>query len=218
MELMPTATMDLGSCKQDEMSGAVAAVATKDAKANAKTLGDKIAAEMKVFDGVVEDVKSKLSLEVAFEERCRQVVAAAAELFGVAPTWTAFYREVIGGGGVVSMLFKTAEERDCFEGTEQYNQVFEMLTTLRSRDLPENDPTEKQRMITIRLPMTLHKAICDEANELQVSVNKLCISRMLQPLDSRTIPVCKNKRRGRRPGAAPIGRPVQSLGGQGLSA
>jgi hypothetical protein len=77
-----------------------------------------------------------------------------------------------------------------------------MLTTLRSRDLPENDPTEPQRMITIRLPMTLHNAICSEANELEVSVNKLCISRMLQQLDDRMIPACKNKRRGRRPGAA----------------
>lgn len=78
----------------------------------------------------------------------------------------------------------------------------EMLTVLRSRDLPENDPHEQQRMITVRIPKSLHDSICDEANALAVSVNKLCISRLLQKVDLSMIPSSTQKRRGRRPGSA----------------
>ena len=81
-----------------------------------------------------------------------------------------------------------------------------MLTVLRSRDLPENDPHEPQRMITVRIPKSLHDSICSEANELAVSVNKLCITRMLQKIDTNLIPNSTQKRRGRRPGSAGTGK------------
>ena len=204
MEMTPAATLDqeqnVAAQPQEEKS-------LRGGRAPSKSAGEKIAAEMSVFDGVVRELRTKLQPGASFDERCRQVVDLASELFGVSPTWTAFYREVMGRQGITHSLFTTPEELEGYESTDSHNQIFEMLTTLRSRDLPENDPTEAQRMITIRLPLSLHNAICDEANELQVSVNKLCISRMLQPLDSRMIPNCKNKRRGRRPGAAPIGKP-----------
>lgn len=212
MDMMPeTTTMDHPvSANGGVGASAPLAKATKNA---GKTIGEKIAAEMKIFNDLSTNLKSQLTCDGEFEEKCARVVRTAAELFGVAPTWTAFYREVLGEKGIVRTIFVQPEERESYEGTEQHSQIFEMLTTLRSRDLPENDPTELQRMITIRLPMSLHNAICDEANELEVSVNKLCISRMLQPLDGRMIPACKNKRRGRRPGAAPIGKssPVKAL-------
>ncbi len=164
--------------------------------------GEKLAAEMAVYNQVAEELKSKRNLNLPAHLRRKQVVEIASELFGVAPTWTAFYRETLGTDGVVRALFADPEEMREYDCSEEHSRVLEMLTVLRSRDLPENDPHEPQRMITVRIPKSLHDAICDEANQLAVSVNKLCISRLLQRVDRAMIPSSSQKRRGRRPGAA----------------
>jgi len=210
MEMTPVSTMELAI--EPTTSDAPAAPA-RAARAQNKVAGEKLAAEMAVFASVVSELRGKIDASGTFEDRCKSAVSMASELFGVAPTWTAFYREVLGAGGIVRSFFHELEDRQTYEASDSHSQIFEMLTALRSRDLPENDPTEPQRMITIRLPMTLHNAICDEANELEVSVNKLCISRMLQQLDDRMIPACKNKRRGRRPGAGPTSKPSMDANG-----
>ena len=164
--------------------------------------GEKLAAEMKVFNSVALELKSKRDCSLSTSEKCRLVFETATELFGVAPTWTAFYRETLGGDGVSRALFTEAEEARDYEASDEHSKVMEMLTVLRSRDLPENDPHEQQRMITVRIPKSLHDSICDEANALAVSVNKLCISRLLQKVDLSMIPSSTQKRRGRRPGSA----------------
>ncbi len=166
--------------------------------------GEKLAAEMRVFNSVANELKAKRATSLSSTEKRRLVFETATELFGVAPTWTAFYRETIGGGGVARALFVDSDEARDYECSEEHSKVLEMLTILRSRDLPENDPHEQQRMITVRIPKSLHDAICDEANELRVSVNKLCISRLLQKVDPAMIPSSSQKRRGRRPGSAGV--------------
>ena len=164
--------------------------------------GEKLAAEMKVFNSVAEELRLKRSSSLTMSQKSQLVFETATELFGVAPTWTAFYRETLGGAGVVRSLFDDADEARDYECSDGHFKVLEMLTVLRSRDLPENDPHEPQRMITVRMPKSLHDAICEEANELAVSVNKLCISRLLQKVDPAMIPSSSQKRRGRRPGSA----------------
>ena len=164
--------------------------------------GEKLAAEMAVFNRVATELRAKRDTSMTTESKCKLVFETATELFGVAPTWTAFYREVLGGDGISRALFDGAEETREYECSDEHTKVLEMLTVLRSRDLPENDPHEQQRMITVRIPKSLHDAICDEANMLEVSVNKLCISRLLQKADPTMIPSSSQKRRGRRPGSA----------------
>jgi predicted HicB family RNase H-like nuclease len=164
--------------------------------------GEKLAAEMKVFNKVANELREKIQCDVSLEERSETVVRYAAELFGLAPTWTAFYREVLGSSGLMKTAIKSDEEYATFECSPEHSKLLEMLTALRSRDLPENDPHEQQRMITVRIPKSLHDSICEEANRLAVSVNKLCISRLLQKVDVKMIPSSVQKRRGRRPGSA----------------
>lgn len=164
--------------------------------------GEKLAAEMKVFNAVATELRAKRDVSQSAESKRRLAFETAVELFGVAPTWTAFYRETLGGDGVSRALFMEVGEIREYECSDEHSKVLEMLTVLRSRDLPENDPHEPQRMITVRIPKSLHDSICDEANELAVSVNKLCISRLLQKVDPAMIPSSSQKRRGRRPGSA----------------
>jgi predicted HicB family RNase H-like nuclease len=161
----------------------------------------RIAAELVVFQGVVNDVRAKLKFPESITERCKLLVESVAEFFGPAPTWTAFFRESLGRNGLARTLFPTEAEYQMFCESPEYSQVLEMLTALRAKNLPENDPTESQKMITIRIPSSLHDVICDEANAMQVSVNTLCISRMFQPLAKELMPASEKKRRGRRPGA-----------------
>ncbi len=187
---------------QNEGSAAPKTASTRIRDKAADDAGEKLAAEMKVFNAVAAELKARRDVSLPANAKRRLVFETATELFGVAPTWTAFYRETLGGEGVSRALFIDANEVREYECSEEYSKVLEMLTVLRSRDLPENDPHEPQRMITVRIPKSLHDSICDEANELSVSVNKLCISRLLQKVDPTMIPSSVQKRRGRRPGSA----------------
>jgi len=164
--------------------------------------GEKLAEEMKAFNEVEAELRVLRNAGFPPVARRKQVFDTATELFGVAPTWTAFYREILGASGIVRALFEDTQEVTDYESSEEHIKILEMLTVLRSRDLPENDPHEPQRMITVRIPKSLHDSICDEANALEVSVNKLCISKLLQRIDLGMIPSSSQKRRGRRPGSA----------------
>ncbi len=159
----------------------------------------KLALELSRFNQVAETLRSGLTPEPNFEQRCQQAFNLANDLFGNAPTWVCFYRELMGGRGIIPILFDNHDDFGRFLRTEQYHQIQLMLTALRSRDLPENDPNDPQRMITVRLPKSLHEAMCDEAGRLNISVNRLCISRMLQLLDPKMIPATHSKPRGRKP-------------------
>jgi len=181
-------------------------VSTRAKEEATKEAGEKLAAEMKVFNEVATELRAKRNRDLPAADRRKLVFETATELFGVAPTWTAFYRETIGAAGVARDLFPDTEEAHQYECSDENSKVMEMLTVLRSRDLPENDPHEPQRMITVRIPKSLHDSICAEANELAVSVNKLCITRMLQKIDTNLIPNSTQKRRGRRPGSAGAGK------------
>lgn len=171
------------------------------AEPSAAATGEKLAADMIVFQSVADELRAKNCQSTKFEDRCHWVQQVAAELFGVAPTWTAFYRETLGVDGVAHRIFTDAEEFRSYECCESHTKVLEMLTVLRSRDLSDCDPNETQKMITVRIPKSLHDRICEEANELDVSVNKLAITRLLQRVDMSMLPSSAQKRRGRRPGA-----------------
>lgn len=161
----------------------------------------KLAAELNRFNKVAEKIRSGFAPKVSFEQRCQQAFDVANDLFVNAPTWVCFYRELMGGRGLIIELFPDNDQFGSFLRTDQYHQIQMMLTALRSRDLPENDPHDPQRMITVRLPKSLHEAMCDEAGRLNISVNRLCISRMLQLLDPKMIPETQSKPRGRKPRA-----------------
>jgi hypothetical protein len=168
----------------------------------------RLAEELLKFQKVARELRSNFAPESDFDARCRQAFEVANDLFGNAPTWVCFYRELMGGDGMIPMLFPQHDDFGKFLRSEQYHQIQLMLTALRSRDLPENDPNDPQRMITVRLPKSLHEALCDEAVRLGISVNRLCISRMLQLLDPKMIPETASKPRGRKPRARSTATPA----------
>ena len=73
-----------------------------------------------------------------------------------------------------------------------------MLADLRRRNSAKKDPEgddlaqalgEETRVITVRIPQSLHDALKIEAYEHHTSVNKLCISKLLQFVNADHVPL-----------------------------
>lgn len=158
-----------------------------------------LAEDLKKFQALAAEIKRTLVTTAPFAERCNLAFSLANDLFGHAPTWICFFREVLAVDGLTHKLFATPEEYAEFMTSSHYDQLQQMLTALRSRDLPESDPNDPQRMITVRLPKSLHESLCAEAAKLNISINKLCISRLLQVLDQKMVPETISRPRGRKP-------------------
>ncbi len=138
--------------------------------------------------------------DLPLEQRGREVLRLAQEAFAKTGSWVVFYREMLGIDGVVRKLYRDPSEMRFFEDSSEFAELQEMVAAMRSQDSSKGDATEPERMITIRLPKSLHDALRIEADEMNLSINKLCISKLLQRIESRFIPIQQGRRRGRRPG------------------
>ena len=143
---------------------------------------------------------SQMDPTADFDNRCQQTLRLAEQAFSQTGSWVVFFREMFGPKGIVRTLFPEITEREKFQSTEPYRQLQEMLAAVRSQDTSKGDANEPERMITIRLPKSLHEALTEESGEVNLSINKLCITKLVQSVESRFVPVQKGRRRGRRPG------------------
>lgn len=134
------------------------------------------------------------------DQRGKEVLRLAQEAFAKTGSWVVFYREAMGTEGFVRKLFPSNSEMRAFEDTPEFAELQEMIAAVRSQDTSKGDAAEPERMITIRLPKSLHDTLRTEADDMNLSINKLCISKLLQRIESRFVPVQQGRRRGRRPG------------------
>ncbi|OYP34422.1 toxin-antitoxin system HicB family antitoxin [Rhodopirellula sp. MGV] len=136
----------------------------------------------------------------SYEDRCKQTLFLAEEAFAKTGSWVLFYRVVMGTKGVVQKMFSDPEEYKQFIVSEHYATLQEMLAAIRSQDQSKADSAEPERMITIRIPRSLHESLQVEAKNAGLSINKLSISKLLLPVNPRFIPEQQGRRRGRKPG------------------
>jgi len=135
-------------------------------------------------------------------EKEREVKQAAEGLFSQDASWATFCREILGPEGMVHKAFPTREEMDAFMQTGTYREILKMLADLQRRKptgtAPEMEAEEPTRVITVRLPESLYEALQLEAYEHHTSMNKLCISKLLQFIDDEQIPTRVAKARRER--------------------
>ena len=143
---------------------------------------------------------STLDLQQDYAARCRQALLLAEEAFAKTGSWVIFFREILGVQGVVRRLFPDPAELKSFMAGADYETLHEMVAAIRSQDQAKSDAAEPERMITIRIPKSLHDSLRIESDEFNLSINKLCISKLLQRADQRFVPQQRGRRRGRRPG------------------
>ena len=121
-------------------------------------------------------------------DKCQEVYRVANALYHQDPDWVTFFREILGVDGVVRRLFLSQEELNSFEKTNEYAELQQMLTKLRQRNSATPDDKEPTRVITVRLPKSLHESLRVEAHDRKTSMNKLCISKLLQVIDDQFVP------------------------------
>ena len=122
------------------------------------------------------------------EVKRQEVHRIASELYKQQPDWVTFFRKVLGVDGIARQLFTTAQEMTVLEQSGEYAEIQQMLAKLRERGGSPSDASEPTRVITVRLPKSLHESLRTEAHEKRTSMNKLCISKLLQMVDEQLIP------------------------------
>jgi predicted HicB family RNase H-like nuclease len=127
------------------------------------------------------------------QEKYREVVQVAENLYRQTPDWVTFFREVLGIDGAVRKRFPSFEELVAFEKSDEFDIIQKMLVKLREKRTTADPETEPTRVITVRLPKSMHEYLRTEAHDLRTSMNKLCISKLLQVIGEDKIP---NERSG----------------------
>lgn len=122
-------------------------------------------------------------------DRKQEVFRIAGELYSAAPDWVTFFREVLGVDGVVRKMFTTAQEMADFEQSTEYAEIQQMLAKLREKSAADESDREPTRVITVRMPKSLHESLRHEAHNRRTSMNKLCISKLLQVISEELIPI-----------------------------
>lgn len=132
-------------------------------------------------------METAVATPVAHEERKHTAQRIAAEMFQQQPDWIAFFREVLGVDGLIRRLFASPEELAAFEKTDEYTEIQQMLAKLRERSGSADNGKEPTRVITVRLPKSLHESLRAEAHDRKTSMNQLCISKLLQVIDAEMV-------------------------------
>lgn len=121
-------------------------------------------------------------------EKERAIFQKAHRLFTEKSDWVMFFREILGVSGIVRKTYKTRVEMEEFEQTETYATIQQMLAKLREGSSPPPVDGEPIRVVTVRLPKSVHDLLREEAYEHRTSMNKLCISKLLRMIDKELVP------------------------------
>ena len=151
-------------------------------------------------------------------EKYHIVLQRAQRLYDQDPDWVTFFREVLGVDGVVRQTFPSLDELTSFEKSSEYDQIQQWIVKLREKRSAGDTDSEPTRVITVRLPRSMHEYLKTEAHDLRTSMNKLCISKLLQVIEQHKIPTERTSgtpRRATAPppsnnSAPPLGQTLQS--------
>lgn len=115
-------------------------------------------------------------------EKAQRAYRMALDLYRQKPGWVTFFREILGVDGAVNRLFNSRESLLAFEATKENAAIQQMLTQLRETDGTLEEGREPTKVITVRLPRSLHESLRAEAHSRNTSMNKLCITKLLNVL------------------------------------
>jgi len=121
-------------------------------------------------------------------EKYQEVLEFAETRYKQNPDWVTFFREVLGVDGAARKTFPTFDELTAFEQSEQFDRIQKLLVKLREKRPSADTESEPTRVITVRLPKSMHESLRTEAHDLRTSMNKLCISKLLQVIGEEMIP------------------------------
>jgi predicted HicB family RNase H-like nuclease len=142
-------------------------------------------------EAIHQPVESQQSEEIAvlpMNMRCQRVYHQAEVIYQQRPDWVAYFREVLGVDGIVRQMFSSQQELEAFEQTEEFSQIQQQVAKLREQSKHQGESNEPTRVITVRLPKSLHESLRAEAHDKHTSMNQLCISKLLQIIEKGLVP------------------------------
>ena len=145
-------------------------------------------------------------------EKYQPILQSARQLFESEPDWVTFFREILGVDGVVRRQFTRLEDLTAFEKSPEFEQIQKWLVKLREQKNSTDTESEPTRVITVRLPKSMHEYLRTEAHDLRTSMNKLCISKLLQVIEQDLIPTERSSAPPSRI-TKPIGQPATTTMG-----
>ena len=144
-------------------------------------------------------------------EKHYEILKIAEDLYSKNPDWVTFYREVLGVDGIVRQTFLTRTQLEEFEHSDAYREIHYLLTKLREKKFSKRDKNKEEKgtpdaekfeedgeeiqVITVRIPRSIHETLTEEAYQCRASVNQLCISKLVQFIDSEMVPSDKKPKR-----------------------
>ncbi len=114
-----------------------------------------------------------------FRDRVDIVFNKARARYEQQPPWETFFAEILGEGGVARQEFGEWADFTQFTATEQYQEIQRMIADLRQGSRKN---TGDQAVVTVRLPKAVHEFLREEAHQRRISLNLLCVTKLLQAI------------------------------------
>lgn len=116
--------------------------------------------------------------------KARQLLAFAEEQTARAADWVELHNALFGLGGKATALFPTEEERTALSRTTEYRRILALLDNLPAPAVKEFAEllATANGAISVRLPRSVHAALLAEAQAEGVSLNQLCLSKLVAQL------------------------------------
>jgi hypothetical protein len=128
--------------------------------------------------------KKKTTVSKTIVARARQVLAFAERRVHEAADWVELSNNLFGLGGKATQAFATEAERTAFCKTNEYKRILALLDRLPAPEAKElvELAFSANGAISVRLPRSVHAALLAEARAEGVSLNQLCVSKLVAQL------------------------------------
>ena len=128
--------------------------------------------------------KKKTAVSPRIVAKARQVLEFAQERAAQAADWIELSNALFGLGGKATELFATESERTAFCKTEEYKRILALMDTLPQPQVKGfvEMVASANGAISVRLPRSVHAALLAEAKAEGVSLNQLCVAKLIARL------------------------------------
>jgi HicB family len=128
--------------------------------------------------------KKKARVSRTIVAKAREVLAFAEQRAREAADWVELSNAVFGLAGKATLAFATEAERTAFCKTEEYKRILALMDTLPAPPVKEliDLTASANGAISVRLPRSVHAALLAEAKAEGVSLNQLCVSKLVAQL------------------------------------
>ncbi len=116
--------------------------------------------------------------------QARRVLAFAEERARESASWVDLSNALFGVAGKATEAFPTEPQRTAFCKTPEYKRILALMDTLPPPPVKEivELTASANGAISVRLPRSVHAALLAEAKAEGVSLNQLCLSKLVTQL------------------------------------